>query len=90
MSFTKDELNSVLTTIHRLAALAEYRKAISFEVVRETNIKGAKLSDILKYSIDQGYLQPCAYAGVRMNEQGGNVSLGLTSDGISYVINLDN
>jgi len=89
-SFTEDELNIVLATIYRLAALANYNKAISSEVLKETNIENVKLSKILKYSIDQRYLQECAHAQVRMNKQGGTVGLALTKDGISYVRNLNN
>jgi len=87
MSFDKNDVDMVLTTIHSLAEPTTYKKAMSFEVVKQTNIKGKKLWDILKYLIDKGYLKPCAFAGVLTDERGGNVSLGLTSDGISYVIN---
>jgi hypothetical protein len=90
MSFTKDELDIVLTTIHNLAELAAYKKAISSEVVKETNIKSPQLSDIVKYAMDEGYLEKCAHAAIKISEQGGTIGLKLTSYGISYVINLNN
>jgi hypothetical protein len=90
MSFTKDELDIVLTTIHNLAEATAYKKAISTEVIQQTNIASSQLSDIVKYAIDKGYLEKCAYAAIKITQEGGIIGLKLTTNGISYVMNLNN
>ena len=89
MSFTENELNIVLITIHRLAERVSYKKAISSEVLKETNIEQQVLCKILEHSVKLGYLQQCLYANVLL-PGGGSISLALTPRGTSYVMGLNN